>query len=543
MQRKGWLDVPVVPTQLQFQLYDCILSYFDVLELFQYFDECYYPHFAIIEPVTSLTELAAESELLFWTIVAVAARHHKRHYIRYPHIQNVHAQLHGKVCREAIQSVPDLQAILMLCTWPYPVKGQFSDPSWMQLGMVITASRLIGLDKAKDEVFFGTRRARHQLGKHAQHTLKLSWLRCFEMDVQMSLWHGNLPILAAPHHLQSTTEFCQDPSIVREYANTIEVHIRTVRYLSLLEDAISPRPSSSLISIWMHELHLVKSVHTSQWSLQNEIVLETAKLYLSMACFVSLTKDTCNTMRRLQPSEAVAQELLHGAQTSAIQLISHITSLSSEAHARSSQHLEQSYPLPGFPKHFSRVLFFAATVLLRYLDSLDSPQSSDGEAARNAFQKVHQFFMSCPRAREHTGAGETLEVAGRAIGHGHTQVHNNVTTRMGASVMYNVIWLGGLLRGRDRDIEYSTNAPVRSQAPERVTRDHAIVAPCVDCLVVHASSQGEATSMDWNAPMQSSAFDAPEFPFGIWDDNIFDKWAGDVMDDSFTDWNVGANQF
>ena len=69
-----WLQVSETPTQPIFTYRDCVLTYFDVLDLFKHFEDIYYPFFAVLEPVTSLTKLAEESQLLFWTIICVATR-------------------------------------------------------------------------------------------------------------------------------------------------------------------------------------------------------------------------------------------------------------------------------------------------------------------------------------------------------------------------------------------------------------------------------------------------------------------------------------
>lgn len=117
MASSEWLSLSDDQVQLDFYLYDCVVPYSACVELFHHFSRHYYPHFACLESVSSLRKLASEGELLFWTIILTAAQWHVMYHEKYAEIQAVHAQLLGKVCREAIQSLYDVQAVLMLCTW------------------------------------------------------------------------------------------------------------------------------------------------------------------------------------------------------------------------------------------------------------------------------------------------------------------------------------------------------------------------------------------------------------------------------------------
>lgn len=90
-------------TPKQWRLGDVTISQEVVLDLFHQFEEFYYPHFCILEPVTSLTKLSRDSSLLFWTILQVASRHHPRHDGLAKPLREAHAQVMDQAGHEAIQ--------------------------------------------------------------------------------------------------------------------------------------------------------------------------------------------------------------------------------------------------------------------------------------------------------------------------------------------------------------------------------------------------------------------------------------------------------
>ncbi|TKA70816.1 hypothetical protein B0A55_07433, partial [Friedmanniomyces simplex] len=156
-----WFQVQDEPLHTPpFQLNEVGLSFHHAVTLFNDFEELYLPHFAILEPITSLRDFAQQNELLFWAIVAVVARG-KSDFSQRSALQSAFDNLLGRVCREAIQSLTDLQAVLLTCACPPRLRGSERDPSWMRLGMAINAARQMGIDKQQDEVLFGARRARH----------------------------------------------------------------------------------------------------------------------------------------------------------------------------------------------------------------------------------------------------------------------------------------------------------------------------------------------------------------------------------------------
>lgn len=523
---------------LHLTLFECTVPYQDAVELFTHFARVYHAHCHFLGKVTSLSRLADDSKLLLWTIILIAAQHHERYHHRYLDIRLAHSRLISTTFAEAIQNPLDLQAMLLLCMWPGPVKSQWRDPTGMYLGAAIACARQMGLDKVKDEVFFGTRRAAHQLSKYQSGNLKSTWLKCFELDLQMSLWNGHLPTLAASRYLQSVKDFCRDPSVSRELANTMEIHAQTAQYLLLLDESPSQQMSWSLLTAFVQGVTSTKTANAPSWTPENDLVFHTAEMHICMTSFVRLTHDAASPDSSKDASTAYATEALQRAKECAIRIITSVSTIRKNLLGKATDVLEQSYPLPGCPKHMSYITFYAATVLLKYLDSDLDPSVAQGDA-RDAFQEAYLFFHSCPISREHFDAGQTLEVAGRAIGRRQAHIRSPVTTRMGSSIIYNVAWLSGLLRGRDTDQEYATgllrSADILGETESPVAKEAVIetlkgVGPC-------QTTESMDSSHDW-ATWDKVYSDGMHFPFGVWDEALYDEWLRTTSEFDLSDWGL-----
>jgi len=407
----------------------------DVLDLFQQFELLYYPHFCILEPVDSLSQLYQDSPLLFWTIVLVATRHHITLHVHLPALQQAHMTLHAKVLMDAIQSLHEIQAVLMICTWPGPVKQQPQDPSWQQLGLAINAARQMGLHKATDWFILGSKPFKTQLSKHLLSTRKMTWLKAFELDVQMSLWHGHTPTLSLPQHVQTIADFCTDLAIPRRYAACIEIYVQAARYLDAATDGMACDLSSTLVRQYDKALDAVKQRNADAWTVDAELMFLAAKLYLAgmrLSTFNRSAGDGNQEHPDVDVNDAFSFEALQAAYSIAVRMATLVTDLSNEVMQSdsSSKHLRKTHSMPGYPKNPVRFLFFAAIVLLKYIDSAGQEHTAETENARNAFSAIYQMFKQCERSVDHQRAARNLEIAGRAIGNGQTHIEYLITARM-----------------------------------------------------------------------------------------------------------------
>lgn len=91
----------------------------------------------MLDPLKSPDDYYAASPLLFWVVVAVAAR-------RYDSDPTLLASLVGPVSRllwATLESVPQsyivVKALCIICTWPMPISSTSADPTFMLSGMMM----------------------------------------------------------------------------------------------------------------------------------------------------------------------------------------------------------------------------------------------------------------------------------------------------------------------------------------------------------------------------------------------------------------------
>jgi hypothetical protein len=87
------------------------------------------------------------SPLLFWTVVAIAARHYEPNPTL---LQSLVAPL-NRLLWSTIAGVPQthyvVKALCLLCVWPLPVTSTSTDPTLMLAGLMMQIARQIGLHR------------------------------------------------------------------------------------------------------------------------------------------------------------------------------------------------------------------------------------------------------------------------------------------------------------------------------------------------------------------------------------------------------------
>ena len=107
----------------------------------------YHPFFPLLEPDRSPDHYYEANSLLFWTVVAVAAR-------RYTPEPTLLQSLAGPLSRLLWASLADVpqtyhvvKALCILCTWPLPISSTSTDPTFMLSGIMMQVAMQIGLHR------------------------------------------------------------------------------------------------------------------------------------------------------------------------------------------------------------------------------------------------------------------------------------------------------------------------------------------------------------------------------------------------------------
>ncbi|KAL6832220.1 hypothetical protein V8C40DRAFT_273576 [Trichoderma camerunense] len=124
------------------------LSVGEIDELYLIYILHYHPYLPFLDPSTSLHEYYESSELLFWSVISVAARRLQSHPTLLPKLARSVTDYLWKTLRSIPYSLRAVQSLVILCTWPFPTSSSTADPTYMLAGMMVQIGTQMGLHRA-----------------------------------------------------------------------------------------------------------------------------------------------------------------------------------------------------------------------------------------------------------------------------------------------------------------------------------------------------------------------------------------------------------
>lgn len=131
-----------------------------------------YHHLPILNTLIPITTLQNEIPLLFWTIVVVSTMYHPVYHHVLSSLDGPYHLLLGKALSTSPMSLSTIQAILLLCFWPFPCRKQPQDPSWNLCGIAINASIQRGLHSPRHDQWA-------KISAEERDARSKTWLACF----------------------------------------------------------------------------------------------------------------------------------------------------------------------------------------------------------------------------------------------------------------------------------------------------------------------------------------------------------------------------
>lgn len=144
--------------------------------LFHHFWQCYHPYLPFLDPQQSPDDYHAQHPLLFWAMIAVAAR-------RYTVDPALLAAVSGPLTRllwATVGEVPAnhyvVKALCLMCTWPLPTSTTSTDPTHILCGVMMKAATGIGLHRPNNTQDFS--RVSVDLNRAQVHDRVVTWAVC-----------------------------------------------------------------------------------------------------------------------------------------------------------------------------------------------------------------------------------------------------------------------------------------------------------------------------------------------------------------------------
>lgn len=123
------------------------LSAEQIKELFGQYFEHYHPFLPVLDPAKPPDDFFHCSELLFWTVISVAARRYEGDPTLLTGIATPLTNLVWSTVADVTQNYHVVKALCLICTWPLPTKTSSKDPTFMFQGLMMQIALQTGLHR------------------------------------------------------------------------------------------------------------------------------------------------------------------------------------------------------------------------------------------------------------------------------------------------------------------------------------------------------------------------------------------------------------
>ena len=139
--------------------------------------EYYHPFFCILDPKISPDEHFTRSPLLFWAVVSVASRRFEED----PTLLEMLSRSVIELVWASLSVLPHtrfiVQAIVLLCMWPFPTSSMWTDSSFMFISVAKSAALQMGLHRPENIQDFS--RTKYRLSPDGVQEATRIWSACF----------------------------------------------------------------------------------------------------------------------------------------------------------------------------------------------------------------------------------------------------------------------------------------------------------------------------------------------------------------------------
>jgi hypothetical protein len=107
----------------------------------------FHAHFPILSDQHTFLSRYNFNKLLLWTVLAIASRDSTQHATLYSSLVDPVRRLAGDLYASQSRSFETVQALLLLCVWPFPFQQTINDPSPMYMALASQIAYQLGLHR------------------------------------------------------------------------------------------------------------------------------------------------------------------------------------------------------------------------------------------------------------------------------------------------------------------------------------------------------------------------------------------------------------
>ncbi|KAL3472580.1 hypothetical protein BJX99DRAFT_262141 [Aspergillus californicus] len=399
----------------------------------------YHPMLPILNDTRPAAESYRTSPLLFWSIIAVAARHYDADMGLLPRLTPPLEELLHTTVLSGLASVAQVQAVVLLGYWPLPNYRLLTNNSLLYANIALTSAMKLGLHRPGHEQEYASESTCLSLDTICERGR--TWVAIVILSQSTTTDLGLPPIIPVIDDMRSQS-LAGIPTVLQHNLMIQECSYQTIT--SLIGEIQSSNTFYTRLNSLERNFDDLQDSICKDLSFTNSIRLVSARLYLQCMFFLQ-PEATSSAADQLQQQHQRRNGVLRAYRT-AISLIN--TAIS---------HEDSLGELPYMPAEIPRMIFAAALVVFRVanssfatpmlpLSSLDlGPSSESGRTSYSmACFAIHRCSMQ--RGDNKDLAARMVDVL-RAIWRGaeadtHLQSQEpvvKVTSRMGAGIVFDCL--------------------------------------------------------------------------------------------------------
>jgi hypothetical protein len=139
----------------------------------------YHVRFSLLQDPAACIKSYDTCPFLFWVVMAVASkRSHKYSYL-HEQLRDPVARLAAEHTKHTNRLIAFVQALLLLCIWPFPYIQLRENPAWLYYGLATHMAMLLGLHRPQHPIQF----LEAADSKEGDTNVRIrTWLGCFIVD-------------------------------------------------------------------------------------------------------------------------------------------------------------------------------------------------------------------------------------------------------------------------------------------------------------------------------------------------------------------------
>lgn len=408
-------------------------------------------HMPIVDTTKSYHEMHLTTPFLFWTMLVVAMRGVTADSEMLESIRKPYNEYLGQAIIQTPLSMSTIQALLLMCLWPFPIRRQREDPSWNLCNVAMSAlSNFESTDTHRTQG-----KVVNSSWEHEQTHCK-TWLASFHIHTWLC---SNIFSKATLSHTKDSINRAIDRcDHWGSFSGHLEIQRQVSNYTSVFTQDDMAR-SAHLVEMFDQKLSNIAILFRECWTQENEFALLAARLNLYSTAILASSHDTHTTTGAASGQvDSLGLFLVKGFHA-AIKLINVYIAMV-KASTASSSSLQPTYWI--YPKHYHFAFARATFWLVRYVVPKDSNfAESDRDVARNSVRLSHEFF-----SRRTTGpdceAGNVARVIEKLLQSEHAPVAaSGADSRDHVEVVRERVRRQASMRARTHD----QSEPIREVSP------------------------------------------------------------------------------